>query len=142
MLSKFWMDILDSLKAMGFSPIYVAISVIFSSFFIITFDWNGNFEFWLLHRKDLAQISQNITYYIQKIYIFHLEKLIFRWKINFFRFFFLQLSFKIPMIALGKTLTNLSEYTIFLFWKVWCRSRKKTVFSDEKMKNLGNCNYD
>ena len=27
-----------------------------SSFFIITFDWNGNFEFWLLHLKDLAQI--------------------------------------------------------------------------------------
>ena len=34
----------------------VAISVIFSSFFILTFDWKGNSEFWWFHHKDLVQI--------------------------------------------------------------------------------------
>ena len=34
----------------------VEISVIFSSFSIITFDWNGHFELWWFHLKDLIQI--------------------------------------------------------------------------------------
>ena len=36
--------------------------LIFSSFFIITFDWNGNFEIRWFHRKDVVQIYQNILY--------------------------------------------------------------------------------
>ena len=35
--------------------------VIFSSFFIITFDWIENFESWLYYRKYLVQIYQNIS---------------------------------------------------------------------------------
>ena len=38
----------------------VAISVIFSSFFIKTINWKENFEFWWFHRKYLIQIYQNI----------------------------------------------------------------------------------
>ena len=34
----------------------VAISIIFSSFFIIIFDWNGKFELWWFHWKYLVQI--------------------------------------------------------------------------------------
>ena len=40
----------------------VATSVIFSSFFIITYNWEGYFEFWWFQRKDLVQIYQNIPY--------------------------------------------------------------------------------
>ena len=66
----------------------VAISVIFSSFFIITFDWNKNFEFWWFHRKDLVQIYQNILYFNFLKYLFITYKLIFIEK-NIY--FFLQL---------------------------------------------------
>ena len=53
-LSKFRFDIFDSLETMRFSE-----RNNFIIFFIITFDWNGNFEFWLLHRKDLAQCNRS-----------------------------------------------------------------------------------
>ena len=46
----------------------VAISLIFSRFFIITFDWNGNLKFWWFHWKYLVQIYQNITYFKFKIH--------------------------------------------------------------------------
>ena len=49
----------------------VAISLIFSRFFNITFDWDGNFEFWWFHRKDLNQIHQNIPYFKFKNIFFH-----------------------------------------------------------------------
>ena len=38
----------------------VAFLVIFCRFFIMTFNWNRNFEFWWFHRKDLVHIYQNI----------------------------------------------------------------------------------
>ena len=41
----------------------LTISVIYSSFFIITFDWKRNFEFTWIQRKDLVQIYQNIPYF-------------------------------------------------------------------------------
>ena len=50
-----------------------AISVIFSSFFIITFDWIGNFKFWWFYRKDIVKIYQNIPYLKFKN-IFYLKK--------------------------------------------------------------------
>ena len=46
------------------------ISVIFSSFFIITFDWDENFKFWWFHRKDIVKIYQNIPYSQFKKYFF------------------------------------------------------------------------
>ena len=42
------------------SEIYFYIIQRLFSFVIITFDWNGNFLFWCLHRKDLFQIYQNM----------------------------------------------------------------------------------
>ena len=51
----------------------VAISVILSSFYIITFDWNWNFEFWLFHQKDLVEIYKNI-YHISNC-IFFIKRL-------------------------------------------------------------------
>ena len=66
----------------------VAISVIFSSYFIITFDRNGHFEFWWFHRKDLVQIYQNIPFFELKI-LFYLYKSIFKGKVKNLRLFFL-----------------------------------------------------
>ena len=66
------------------------------SFFIITFDWNGNFEFRLLHRKDLVQFYQKISYYISKKYFFIYKNQFLgkKWKIlGFFMQFFLSVSF-------------------------------------------------
>ena len=54
----------------------VAISVIFISFIIITFGWNGNFELWWFHRKELVDIYKNIPY-------FKSEKYFLNYKINF-----------------------------------------------------------
>ena len=34
-----------------------------ADFFIITFDWKGNFKFWWFYRKDLFQIHQNQSYF-------------------------------------------------------------------------------
>ena len=33
-----------------------------SRFFIVTFDWDGNFEFWWFHRNDQVHIYQGIPY--------------------------------------------------------------------------------
>ena len=41
---------------------WIAISVISRSFFIINFEWDGNFKFWWFHQKDLVQIYKNILY--------------------------------------------------------------------------------
>ena len=46
----------------------VAVSVIFNSFFIITFDLNENFD--SFHRKDLVEKYQNILYLKLKKYFF------------------------------------------------------------------------
>ena len=77
----FAFDIFDSLETMRSSE-----RCNFISFFSITFDWNGNFAFWLLYRKDLAQIYQNIPYYISKTYFFIYKNQFFKWKMIFFRF--------------------------------------------------------
>ena len=72
----------------------VAISVIYSSFFFITFDWKGNFEFWWFHRKDLVQIYQNIPYFTLKKYFFNYKNQFLR-KIWIFSGFFFQFFFQI-----------------------------------------------
>ena len=56
---------------LGHYALFGNVAIIFSSFFIITFDWNGNFEFWWFHWKDLVQIYQNITFFkFKKQYFF------------------------------------------------------------------------
>ena len=48
----------------------VEISLISSSIFIVTFEWNGNFELWWFHRKDLVLIYCYIPYFkLKKIYL-------------------------------------------------------------------------
>ena len=61
MLLIFGFDVFDCLETMFFFG-NVSISVIFNSFFIITFEWNGNFELWCFHGKDLVHFYQNIPY--------------------------------------------------------------------------------
>ena len=51
------------------------ISSIFGSFFIIAFDWMGNFQFYRIYRKDLVQFNQNQSF--------------FNFKLNFFIGFFI-----------------------------------------------------
>ena len=76
----------------------VGISVIFSSFFIITLAWSGDFEIWWFHQKDLVQIYQNISYFQYPIFssilnmypIFiklYLYTTILRQKIKYLKFF-------------------------------------------------------
>ena len=55
MLLNFEIDIVDCLETVRSN---VAFSAIFNRFFIVTFDWKGNFQNWWLHQKDLAQIYQ------------------------------------------------------------------------------------
>ena len=50
----------------------VAISVIFSSFSIITCDWKGNFWFWWFHRQDRGHINQTEHYWKLKIFFIYL----------------------------------------------------------------------
>ena len=56
----------------------------FISFIVINFDWIGNFEFCLLHRKDLSQIYLNIPYNITKnIFFSSIENQFLRNKLKF-----------------------------------------------------------
>ena len=63
----------------------VIISVIFIRFFIITFDWNGSFEFRWIHLKDL---SEYILFQLQKY--FFIYKNSFLGENDLFLFFFMQ----------------------------------------------------
>ena len=81
-LLKFWIDIFDSLETVLFGN--EALSVIFRSFFIITFDWN--FEFWWFDRNELVQIYQNLPYFNFFLNVFLSIKSILGEKLNFLGF--------------------------------------------------------
>ena len=93
----------------------------FQQFFIITFDWNGNFEFWWFYQKDLVQIYQNISYFKFKKYFVSI-KINFLVKNELFEVFSCTFfsnycqSLAIPwimMILWEKSYQNLSEYIQF-----------------------------
>ena len=67
-LQKLEIDIFDSFETTRFSATY-RFWPFFSSFFIVTFDWKGNFKFLWFYREDLAQICPSQLYFNLK-YIF------------------------------------------------------------------------
>ena len=104
-LSKFGINICNSLETTLFGN--VAISVIFNSFFIITFDW------WF-HRKDLVQIYQNWPYFKSKN-IFLSIQINFKWKMNNIRFSFAVFSNLLPKF---RDFINSDDY----IWKITSKS--------------------
>ena len=78
---KFGVDIIDSLETASFGD--VAISVIFSSFYIITFDGNGKFEF--VHQKNLNLMvsSERSSSDLSEYTLFQIKKYFSSIKINF-----------------------------------------------------------
>ena len=99
---------------------HVAISVIFSSFFIITFDWNGDFEFWWFLRKDLAQIYQNILYLKLIFFLIYKNQFLYEKYLGFFLQFFFKLLPKFSNFinsddCIGKIKSKAIRYIKFLF---------------------------
>ena len=91
------------------------------SSFVITFDWNGNFEFWWFH---LVQIYQNISYFRLKKYFFIYKNQFLRKKLFCFVLFFAVFFKLFPKFTdllnyddcIGKiTHQNLSDYIHFIF---------------------------
>ena len=116
----------------------VAISIIFSLLFIITFDRKENFEFRWFHRKDLVQIYQTITYFRLRIHYFIYKKINLseKWKKKFsfavfFKYFGILVILLIPMIASEKSHQNLSDYIHFLLKKRF-EVNKKSIFLVKK----------
>ena len=96
----------------------VAISVIFSSSFIISFDWNENFEF----RWSSSDLSVYTVFQFIRIF-FYLQKINFngkKWKVIEF--------FVIPMIVSEKSHQNLSDCNQFILRKNDLKFIKKNRF--------------
>ena len=51
----------------------VDISSIFVQFFILTFDWMGNYKFWLFHWKNVVQIHQRLHYLNLKMFFLSIQ---------------------------------------------------------------------
>ena len=72
-----------------------------NSFFLITFDFDGN-KFWWFHRKFIVQIYQNITYFIWKNYFLIWKNLFLGEKgkfVAFFSSFFFRNTFKVQWLC-------------------------------------------
>ena len=118
----------------------------FSSFFIITFDWQEHFEFWRLHRK-YQEKYQNIPHVKFKKYLFIYKNQILgeNWKCLGHFFLFLRNYYEVQWfskfrlfhqnkhIKIYQTTTSLYEKKdLKIFFS-------KMIFSSEKLRNSGNC---
>ena len=95
---------------------------IYSSFFIITFDWEANLKLWWLYRKYLVQIyiRVNLIWNSKNSFFIHKNQLLGENKIGLFCSF-VQITFQVQPFCKPRRLYKNRLYPVFTLKKIWSR---------------------